>query len=134
MINMTHSDIFKFFTEDSVFRASRSLNFQKIFWPLRANDGGPSVDINLSANLTNKNFEVGDYGHNMFIHKTISSKASLVIANSKRIGVIKFRNYLPSGNLQRQPQRGVLGKKMVLEISQNLQENSCARVSGLQLY
>ena len=99
MINMTHSDIFKFFTEDSVFRASRSLNFQKIFWPLRANDGGPSVDINLSANLTNKNFEVGDYGHNMFIHKTISSKASLVIANSKRIGVIKFRNYLPSGNL-----------------------------------
>ena len=100
MINMTHSDIFKFFTEDSVFRASRSLNFQKNFWPLRANDGGPSVDINLSANLTNKNFEVGDYGHNMFIHnKTISSKASLVIANSKRIGVIKFRNYLPSGNL-----------------------------------
>ena len=132
---MTHSDIFKFFTEDSVFRASRSLNFQKIFWPLRANDGGPSVDINLSANLTNKNFEVGDYGHNMFIHnKTIPSKASLVIANSKRIGVIKFRNYLPSGNLQRQPQRVVLGKKMVLEISQNLQENSCARVSGLRLY
>ena len=55
MINMTQ--ISYFFTEDSVFRASRGLNFQKIFWLLRANHGAPSGDTNLSANLTDKNFE-----------------------------------------------------------------------------
>ena len=34
-----------------------SLNFQKIFWPLTADHGGPSGDTNLSANLTDTNFE-----------------------------------------------------------------------------
>ena len=28
-----------------------------MFWPLRANHGGPSGDTNLSANLTDKNVE-----------------------------------------------------------------------------
>ena len=31
-----------------VFRASRDPTFQKIFWPLRANHGGPSRDTKLS--------------------------------------------------------------------------------------